>query len=49
MFYFLSAEADDEGGLSPGEEENESGRKIECKDAAIFKWNDYKYSDRFAA
>ena len=37
----MSGKAEAAGGLSPAKDDNAAGRKIDCKDGALFKWFDY--------
>ena len=42
--YFSFRKAEDEGGLSPGEDDNAAGRKIDRKYTLELGWFDYNYS-----
>ena len=41
--FFVFRKADDEGGLSPGKEDNAAGDKKDRKDINVLAWNQYKY------
>ena len=40
----MSGKAEDEGGLAPGEDDNEAGRRIDCKDESGFGLVDYAFA-----
>jgi len=40
--YFVLRKAEDAGGLTPAEDDNAAGCKIDRKDWTIFKFADYK-------